>query len=199
MAKISSYQQFVTEKAISLSSMKGDIGILVKEEKVTHAREKRLVLYDFTNKKIVAYIGIKRWYNDKTWEMMMVIADKNFGPSIYDSSMMAIYPQGLRPSRVIKEKAIGVWKYYMEHRNDVSKKPVKKEDEYKIYSYDNDHKGLDDEETLAVLNTEFSMKPTKSFKDLVDKGKSLSKKYKVDIDEIIEEASEHFWKEYDHA
>lgn len=191
------------EKAIPLDDIlkeETQQGLLVRDKKVVNALERWVVLYDFDDKEVLAYMSMKKWNGDNYWEQMMTAAVKNYGPDIYDISLMATYPEPIRPSTTIKQEALGVWKYYSDHRSDVKRKEFPKDDKAfaKKYEFDmeKENKNRTDKEGLDVINTLYYLKPVPDFNKLMERGKEYIKKYKVNSANIFDEADKYFWKRY---
>lgn len=200
MKNLKTYTQFLNEKAIPLDDIlkeETQQGLLLRDKTSRGDVERQLVLYDFDDKQILAYMTIKKWKGTKQWEVLRSVAVKNYGPDIYDFALMAVHPEPLRPASTIKPEAIKVWQYYTEKRADVTKTPVEKEERVKKYDLDMEHKHLHDAPTLEVLNTYYTMKPVAGFTTLIEKGKEYATKYKTKVNDIFLKADKYFWKRYD--
>jgi hypothetical protein len=201
--KIKTYSQFVFEKAIPFEDiLKDDTqqGLVVKDSKAPGGGILRnIVLYDFDDKKVLAFAQIREW--DGIWEINMTVAEKDYGPDLYDLALMSAYPEPIIPSKTIKPAAQRVWTYYKEKRNDVKKVPIPEDhSEYKK-RYETSVNGKEayskDPDMLNVINTMYSLEQSDVFDKLIKRGEEYLIKYHVDKNKIIHDADRVFWKRYD--
>lgn len=150
-----------------------------------------ITLYDFANNKILGFVGLSK-NKDGTYYFPMIAAEKGFGPTILEITLMFCHPNGLMISRDgdIRSGAFNVWeKMYL--RDDIIKEtlPIKnknfnfaiitgedderyesefdKMSEFEFYVEDG-HK-----ETILMYNTKMSMQPTNTYKRLIEAGTLL--------------------------
>jgi len=143
------------EKAMSLTE--NDI-IYFKDTHKTY----EIILSE--NNKVKGYIKLLKSKHNY-YQVDRVAAEPGYGPLMHDLAMNCIYPAYLRPSDLSKEKAIGVFKYYLANRHDVIHKDVS---ENEIHYYDSYRINIEDdprtdEETLSILNKLYQLKPTDTF------------------------------------
>lgn len=89
--------------------------------------ECKIVLLDSNLKDIIGFLYAKRLNGSDCFSVKEVVAEKGYGPLLYEFAMMAVHPCGICPdnSGESTDKAVGVWKKFIE-RNDVEKLPIPK-------------------------------------------------------------------------
>jgi len=160
---------------------------------------KLILLYDFDDKKILAYAQLRKWSDkDNFWQIDSTAAEKDYGPDLYDLIMMSVYPEPVRPSSTIKPDAQNVWRFYDEKRSDVKKTRITEDDDdYEDAFEDDSHSGeKDDPIILNLVNTKFSLRPTSALTNLIKNGEEFLKTYNITKSKIFASGKKYFWKRY---
>jgi hypothetical protein len=116
--------------------------------------------------------------------------------------MMYVYPDGVSPSWTIKLAALNIWKYYYLSRADVKKETINKDDGDYInhYQYNVDDTNQSDPEILKLINTKYSLKPSKEFNILLDNGVKYMQEFNVKSEVFSEkELNKYFQAKYNKA
>lgn len=201
MNKIKTYEQF-NEKAIPFEDIlktETQQGLIVKDKHSTNGVVRIIALYDFDDKKILAYAQVRKWsLKDETWQIDMTAAEKNYGPDLYDFALMSVYPESVKPSHTIKIAAQKVWTYYKDNRSDVKKEIIDKDDEDYEDDFEENTDGPmeNDPAVLDLINIRYTLKQSDVFTELVNRGKIYMDKYNVKEADILRIGRAYFWKKY---
>jgi len=174
------------------------------------------VLYNPKEKSIYATITIvsRDYYGKDFYYVTAVVAEKGFGPFIYELAMMHIFQEkkGLMPQRDgdVREKAFGVWEKFYK-RSDIKKKVLNLLDNSFRCDilYGNECEFEDDEdkmswwmdlsetekESLNVFNSIYYMNPDSQYYELKEKGNKYINNG-LDIQKVIDSASDFFDNAY---
>lgn len=82
--------------------------------------------YDWLDRDIVGMVQIKEMSGDSydSWMVARAAARSGWGPTMYDL-VMGLSPNGMMADRDdVSDQAFNVYKYYLNNRDDVSKKPL---------------------------------------------------------------------------
>lgn len=195
-----SYKDFINEKAVPFS----DIIDPVTQQGIVHTEQKgskihaKIALYDFDDNKILGYIYMAKFKNDDFYEIQNSVAEKNYGPDIYDIALMYAYPNGVKPDTMIKPEALSIWSHYLNNRPDVTSKELDKNDpSYEPrYEPDNESGYVENPEAVKIINTVFYKKPDDNYEILGSRGDEYISKYGIDKIEIMKDAAELFRSKY---
>jgi len=152
------------------------------------------VLYDFKKNQIIGAMNIS-CHNDFC-DVGKSAALKGFGPLLYDSVMMDIYPKPLSPDRDgnLSGDAYNIWEYYATKRKgDVIMKDIP--ESYPFYNEDEEEKEQvpDGSQNMRIkaFNVFYYLKPNEVFHKLKDNVKFVNIDDKLEfideVDNFIEE------------
>lgn len=205
MKHIKLFESFINslnEKAIPFDDILNDktqIGLVVDEKTRNGQKKIFLCLYDFDDKKVMAYLYMKATgSNSETFEIQNTVAEKDYGPDIYDLGLMFVYPNGVKQDIMIKPEAQKIWKFYNEKRPDVKKVKIDSKDSDYVDRYETDLESgyNNDKDILNLINTKFSKEKDKSLTLLLDKGKEYLTKYNLKVNQVMKFADDAFKSRY---
>ena len=113
-------KEALLEAAIEIDFLKNSIVALSK-----NSLELQISFISENGKDILGYIRAKSLNGSDCFSVKTVVADKGYGPLLYEFAMMSIYPSGVCPdnSGLSTSKAINVWNKFVE-RIDIEKLKV---------------------------------------------------------------------------
>jgi len=189
----------VFEATTPLSDLlKSDIGVIIHKSRGIFDKM-TIILFDFKLNKIIGNIDIDKDSDSLNYyQIFRSAAEKGYGPTLYDICLMGVYPNGIRPSAVIKPGAQSVWKYYKNNRSDIEMEVIDEKNPEYVSSFETDlgSEKQREESTLDIINTIYFLKPTDEYNSLVSKGENLMNEYKVKIKDLMKLKEEFFKLKY---
>lgn len=205
MVNLKNFNEYINEKAIPFDDIL-DVGtqqgLLVKDVSANVTIDRLLSLYDFDDSQILAFLQMRKWNKrDDVWKISMTVAEKNYGPDIYDLALMSAYPESVVPSSAIKPDAQKIWTYYYNHRPDVKKVKINPDDDLYVSKYetyvDGAFKYDNDPSVLEIINTKYSLESSEVYDKLIKRGDEYKDKYNVLDSKIFKISKKYFWSRYD--
>lgn len=160
----------------------------------------KLILYNYVTEDILAYIDASKMVGQDFWQIERISAEKGFGPLMYEILMMKVYPFGVKPSHVIKPKALNIWSYFLSNRSDVEKEQLKSNNKYFSlgYKHETDLEFKNDPESLNIINTVFYLQPNQAYNDLIVKSNNIIKEQQINRFKLFKKALDYFWYKYEY-
>jgi len=127
-----------------------------------------IVLYDFVDDEPIAYIDMNNLGDGINFEIQRSYAKPKWGHIIYDYALMTVYPNALIPSKIINPKALNIWKYYYDLREDVTKIDMNTNDK-SLFSveYINELGGVKTDEHIKYINCYYFLDKSTKYLELV--------------------------------
>jgi hypothetical protein len=199
--EIKSFLEYILEARIDVASYDyyEHLGLIVYSRKNFGIITKKITLFDFKNDNVMGFIEVDNLLERNSFDILRSYAPKDWGANIYDFAIQEVYPNPIIPSSVIMPKAISIWKYYYEKRNDVDKIEITKNDPNYKKSYKNNEFGdniIDD--NLKYLNTAYMMNKSDLFLKLKEKSNFLLDKYNYNKLEISKKGENMFKENYNY-
>ncbi len=197
--EIKNFLEYILEARVDVASYDyyKDLGLVVYSRKNFEIITKKITLFDFKNDRVMGYIEVDNLLERNSFDILRSYAPKDWGANIYDFAIQEVYPNAIIPSSVIMPKAISIWKYYYEKRNDVDKLEIHPNDiNYKKSYKNNDFGGDIIDDNLKYLNTAYMMVKSDLFIDLKEKCKFLLEKYKYTKIQISKKGENMFKENY---
>jgi len=193
---IGQFKRYILEKAVSITDVEHDTCLLIDKK----SKEVKLLLINPINSDILGYITATKCTED-FWQIDRSAAEKGYGPLMYDLLLMTFYPKGIKPSQLIKPKALGLWQKYMIERGDVIKLPVDSTSPYYADYYQTEENGskYTDENVLKVIRTLFYKMPTEEYKKLRQNSEETISKMNINSGVYFKKALDYFWNLYEPA
>lgn len=134
---------------------------------------------------VIAYCFSIHVENSDCYSINNIVADKNYGPTMYELTMMALYPSGICPdvSYGTTDKAMNIWNRFME-RNDIEKSPIPEEA----------LKDFELEEVTEINKTMFRKEPSSYFNSIVKKSDEFLENYSKEYQMSLSVAKQNFFK-----
>jgi hypothetical protein len=160
--------------------------------------EVRLILYNYTSKDILGYATFMKEKGRNYWVMDRDAAEKGYGPLMYDLALQSVYPEYIKPSKLIKEEAVNVWNFYYNHRDDVDKAVIPEHDPNYLeeFDYGVNRTGLKDPKVLDVINSIYSLKKSPEYNIFVQNGVYAINKYNLNVEKTFKRALDYFYDKY---
>lgn len=164
-----------------------NVGLVIKNQS---SEQIWLNFFDFNLKECVGVITLRKITND-TWSVTTVAAKDGFGPLMYKSGMMAVYPNKVCPDKfgTPSNKAINVWYKFYLNSGELKKEAIPEDSQaFKDYG---------DEDKNIFLNFSYSRPQSTMFKKFLENGTRLMKEKNISIEGIRKICSDYFMKRYE--
>lgn len=190
-------EQFVEESAFSLThyTEKG-LALYIDGDSqykviILYSPEEYKIYDSFTEETIFGRITITYNQSAQTWEVSTSVAQKNYGPTLYDIAMSIVYPMPLMSDRIsVSPDAKDVWDFYFKNRKkEFDINPIK----------DKNNMFFPAIAKNLVLNHTYTIKNPINYKTLLRKGDDFfstefpTKEKKVDAKMKLERAASAYF------
>lgn len=193
ITKIYEFYKMLTEKAFNVDDTKNCVLIRSISKK-----EVKLCLYNYVDKTIIGYITADNASTDNFFTIDRVSADKGWGPFMYTLILQSLYPNGVKPSYIIKPTAHSIWKQFTKHPNIVTT-PLPESDKNYTTKWE-PAKGFSNdgyvEEDVEVINTIFSMTPLEWFQPFIIDSEKIIAEQNINTKNIFKQCLEYFYSKY---
>lgn len=175
----------LNEAPLSFMDFGPNIGLVIQKPS---SEQIWLNFFDFKNKKCVGVATVRK-LESGVWHLNTVAGEKGFGPIIYKSAMMAVYPDSVCADRINNSQAaINIWHKFFTNSGELKKIPISQNNPlYKDYG---------DENINLFLNILYSRPASSWFKKMIAKGEYLASETQLDASSIRNICSTYFKGRY---